>query len=308
MRISKKKIFTIIVLLVSLSCIEKKSPLQSDGETPKENEVPLLSIIKPKSDELFIQNARIDIQVEASDDDGNVAWVKFIIDSTEEFTDFQAPYGYSKFTSGMNMGSHLIEIEVQDDDGMKVNQSILIYLLSNTARDLTVGNKFYYKTTHKTNSNVEYRYQEVIKDTIINGKEYAIIHQQKFNGDQIFESTYYQRSDSTAVYDYGNPESVIFDFSWPVGEHTVTSNDSCSTFGIKTKCINLDETFAGPDGQSWGAYDRIFSKHFGLIYKEYSLYQAGYSLQSHDLEVLTGAVIVGKTYGDILSDINFPIN
>lgn len=153
------------------------------------------------------------------------------------------------------------------------------------AKSLNVGNNWFFNNNYSSES--------VIGDTLFQDTIYQII--ELSNG-----SIKYQRSDSTAVYQYhvsNSQEYVIYDLSWELwsnhltfyGYFVVTDKGYSSFFNQGKQYITIEE-----DG---GMYyeERIYCETFGL-YDRW-----GYDGQSNWSQHLIGAQIDGVNYGTILN-------
>ncbi|MFA7419594.1 MAG: T9SS type A sorting domain-containing protein [Melioribacteraceae bacterium] len=174
--------------------------------------------------------------------------------------------------------------------------TVIVYSQSGNAKSLEIGNKWVYKYwSHSIVYEYSYNSEEVIKDTVINNKFYAVIKTK-------YPSYHYERADSTKIYIYSfynDSEYVKVNFSQ---KGTIVQNG----YYLYADTINF-----------WGR-DRIrIRQETGTGHIEYgnSYYIEGIGLEEISIrghggsyswgQYLVAAYLNGVKYGDTLRvDVN----
>lgn len=117
---SKGLIFGIIALVV----------LFSFSNCKKENQLPTCTITYPNNGDIFEQGDTITISVEADDQDGLIAEVRFYIDDMWFISSTYFPYTYSWNTINETIGNHIIKVTANDNDGGSKTDECTISIIS----------------------------------------------------------------------------------------------------------------------------------------------------------------------------------
>jgi len=178
------------------------------------------------------------------------------------------------------------------------------------SKSLSIGNKFIYSFNSIAGTSLIVK--EVIKDTVINNKEYAVMLREfKRTVDDIINTRIvYERADTLCLYNYyldADYEVLIFNFSWSTsdtiprifndiwcryGRYSVTNSDSSMIFNEICQRI---EIYSNRDD----SINRVtFHRPFGITY----------DLRQQDVgnvEIITleGAIINGTVFGKNESEI-----
>ena len=166
------------------------------------------------------------------------------------------------------------------------------------AKDLTLGNIFYYREYRDFPHGYTYQMYEVIGDTILNEVNYAILRESFFDANKNSYGNVlyvYQRSDERKLYRWNHGESIIFDLDWMIGEKSVTSKGDTAFFGMNVDYIIIGSTFSIPEWQQWGFTVYVYEQHFGLTkFQERVITGGSETLWALDL---IGCQLQGKVFG-----------
>lgn len=111
--------------------------LSSCDKLFNKNNVPSCSIISPLDNQQITSGEVVAIMVEASDDDGSITEVQFIIDEIEVYISNTQPYTYNWNTTGLAPGDHTIKAMCYDDDNASDSDEITIEII--TSQNLNYG-------------------------------------------------------------------------------------------------------------------------------------------------------------------------
>ncbi len=100
----------------------------SDNATEPDNILPVCSITSPLNRSIFHKGETIEISVDASDENGTIRYVQFVIDGEIVFWDNKSPFVYEWDTSDEAYGSHIVSAIGKDDDGETSEHTIRIDL------------------------------------------------------------------------------------------------------------------------------------------------------------------------------------
>jgi uncharacterized protein (TIGR02145 family) len=115
----KGLIFWIIALVV----------LFSFSKCKKENKLPTCTITYPNNGDIFEQGDTITISVEADDQDGLIAEVRFYIDDMWFISSTSFPYAYSWHTINEKIGNRAIKVIANDNDGGSKTDRCIISII-----------------------------------------------------------------------------------------------------------------------------------------------------------------------------------
>ena len=95
----------------------------------KQNQAPSCEITSPLESSEFVKGETITINVTASDPDGSVKEVVFSIDGIVKFTSSSSPYSYDWLTSGEDVGNHVIDATVVDNENKEQSDDCTISII-----------------------------------------------------------------------------------------------------------------------------------------------------------------------------------
>lgn len=157
-----------------------------------------------------------------------------------------------------------------------------------SAKSLTVGNQWYYSIIPEV----------VVGDTIIQGNQYFIINTTSY------PHIRYERSDSSAVYEYNvglEQEFTVYDFDWELNNGYFANN--CY--------IYVSDKGSGSFLNTWREFITIVQDETGFWFeertycREFGLYHRwGWDMQANWESTLNGALIDGIVYGTIVNSNN----
>ena len=105
--------------------------LFSFSNCKKENQLPSCTITYPNNGDEFEQGDTIVISVEANDNDGLIAEVKYYIDDIGIFSSNSFPYKYSWNTLDETTGNHIIKVIAKDNEGGSKTDECTISIIGN---------------------------------------------------------------------------------------------------------------------------------------------------------------------------------
>lgn len=101
-----------------------------DDEKSNDNDAPTCTIVSPTDGEEITQGNTVTISVEAEDDDGSIAEVRFYIDGVGKGSANSFPYNYEWITTEEEIGSHTIKAEAKDNAGATKTDEITVAIVS----------------------------------------------------------------------------------------------------------------------------------------------------------------------------------
>ena len=101
-----------------------------DDEKSNDNDAPTCTIVSPTDGEEITQGNTVTISVEAEDDDGSIAEVRFYIDGVDKGSANSFPYYYEWITTEEEIGSHTIKAEAKDNAGATKTDEITVAIVS----------------------------------------------------------------------------------------------------------------------------------------------------------------------------------
>jgi len=96
----------------------------------EDNDAPTCTIVSPTDGEEITQGNTVTISVEAEDDDGSIAEVRFYIDGVGKGSANSFPYNYEWITTEEEIGSHTIKAEAKDNAGATKTDEITVAIVS----------------------------------------------------------------------------------------------------------------------------------------------------------------------------------
>jgi aryl-phospho-beta-D-glucosidase BglC (GH1 family) len=93
-----------------------------NGDDPgSDNQAPTISLTSPTSGQNFASGATVTLSASASDTDGSIARVEFVVDGNVVSTDTSAPYSYN--AAGLADGSHTVKATAYDNGSPALSAS-----------------------------------------------------------------------------------------------------------------------------------------------------------------------------------------
>ncbi len=105
-----KKFFPVI-LVILVSCIPKNTP-------------PNCMIVAPVDGSVYSRGDDIQVYVEATDDDGEIAEVRLYLDGIGNSSIDIFPYNFTLVTAELEVGTHSLKAEVSDDAGKEAEYEV----------------------------------------------------------------------------------------------------------------------------------------------------------------------------------------
>lgn len=122
---SKNLVFVALAALLSLAIINGCS--KKDEKT---NEPPTCHITYPSDGQQIVKGETVLITADASDGDGSITAVRFLVDNTEKGSDQDHPYTYSWSTLDESIGDHSIKAIAGDNNGESSTDEISVTIVS----------------------------------------------------------------------------------------------------------------------------------------------------------------------------------
>lgn len=116
--------------LIVWSCSE-------DSSTEPENKTPTCSITSPLQNTVFTEGDTFNINVDADDEDGTIAEVRFYIDNIGIGSDSDFPYTCEYSTPVLCSGNHFLKIRAKDNEGEEHTDSIAFGIQPKFPTELT---------------------------------------------------------------------------------------------------------------------------------------------------------------------------
>ncbi|MFC1493386.1 serine hydrolase [candidate division KSB1 bacterium] len=101
---------------------------ESNPSSEAENSCPTCSIVSPSETTVFYLGDEIEIRAEASDIDGDISVVRFLVDEATVSLDSISPYNYVWDSNGEDYGNHQLRIIAYDDINNSSSSSVEITL------------------------------------------------------------------------------------------------------------------------------------------------------------------------------------
>jgi len=120
---------TIKILANAITCIALLFTSACETEDEKVNQAPSCVIIAPTIGQEFVQGETVLISVEASDNDGLIAEVRFYIDDMGIASDDSFPFNYQWATSDVSIGNHTIKVSSFDFSGESNTDEVSIEII-----------------------------------------------------------------------------------------------------------------------------------------------------------------------------------
>ena len=130
---------TIIIALIGMLSVAALIFQSCNKEEEKSNQSPSCKITAPVNGQEIVKGETIMISVQASDSDGSIAEVKFMVDGAELSKANSDPYTYSWVTTNESIGNHSIKATSTDNEGASTSNDISVVLIQGGA-DVPVAN------------------------------------------------------------------------------------------------------------------------------------------------------------------------
>ncbi len=117
------KIITIFLTLISITVLVFQSCKKDED---KINQPPTCQITAPISDQEIAKGDTVIITIEANDNDGNIAEVRYAIDGIGKGFVSSYPFNYSWTTNNESIGTHIIKATSVDNNGGNTSDEISI--------------------------------------------------------------------------------------------------------------------------------------------------------------------------------------
>jgi len=118
------------ILIASIIAFGFAACSKDDDEKSNDNDAPTCTIVSPTDGEEITQGNTVTISVEAEDDDGSIAEVRFYIDGVGKGSANSFPYNYEWITTEEEIGSHTIKAEAKDNAGATKTDEITVAIVS----------------------------------------------------------------------------------------------------------------------------------------------------------------------------------
>ncbi len=106
-----------------------------DKEEEKPNQNPTCNITSPANGQEINKGETITISVDAEDNDGNIAEVRFFIDGVGQGSVTSFPYTYKWKTENESLGNHTLKVTSLDNDGGSSSDDIFVTIIAGTFTD-----------------------------------------------------------------------------------------------------------------------------------------------------------------------------
>jgi len=120
---TKKLIIVLSVLISTLIIISIASCSKGEEKT---NQPPTCEITSPSNGQEFTKGETITIAVNATDDDGSITEVRFLIDNVGKGSTTSFPFNYNWNTDNENLGNHTLKATSIDNSGESTSDEISI--------------------------------------------------------------------------------------------------------------------------------------------------------------------------------------
>ncbi len=122
---------TIIIALIGMLSVAALifQSCNKEDEEEKSNQSPTCKITAPTNGQEIVKGETVVISVQASDSDGSIAEVKFMVDGAELSKANSDPYTYSWITTNESFGNHSIKATSIDNEGASTSNDISVVLI-----------------------------------------------------------------------------------------------------------------------------------------------------------------------------------
>ena len=120
----KPALNTLLCGLLVISSIVFRACDKEESNTP-----PSCEITKPSDGEEIMQGEIVIISVTASDSDGDIDNVLFVIDDVSKGSVSSSPYNYEWNTAGESLGNHTLKATSTDDEGGSTSDQVTIEII-----------------------------------------------------------------------------------------------------------------------------------------------------------------------------------
>ena len=101
---------------------------EDEGTVTPINEAPSCAITSPADNTIFTMGSSITVNVDAVDNDGTIAEVRFYFDDDSIGIDTDLPYSYTIPPASYTESTHTIKVIAEDDDGKEKESQINIIM------------------------------------------------------------------------------------------------------------------------------------------------------------------------------------
>ena len=169
-----KKIVLILTFLVTTLTIVSCFDDDNSSTTEPENKLPTCEITSPANNSEFIVGSTVTVNVDASDEDGEIEKVEFYFDGGLISTATNSPYSIEINTSTYTAGSHIIKAISTDNDNAEKDVSITVILnVQNDNNILFLKNYTEVKEIEYSGSNVSIEVSGSIYSPDVAGPNYV---------------------------------------------------------------------------------------------------------------------------------------
>ena len=139
-----------------------------------ENQPPVVSLTSPANNSVFTEPATITIAANASDADGSIAKVDFLVDGVVVFTDNITPYSYS--WNGVSLGSYNLKAVATDNLGATATSSEITVTVDAAPVIISVSRQI-----NSSSDDAEETSKGVV---VVNGDDIELVYDTKTTGSQ----------------------------------------------------------------------------------------------------------------------------
>lgn len=126
-----------IYLIAIISLFVLSSIVFQNCKKDEDNQAPSCTITSPIEGEECVLDEMVPISVNATDSDGSITSVKFIIDKVEVASVGNSPYKFDWNTSGESIGNHTIKATSIDNEGASASDEVTIQIIEGQSADFS---------------------------------------------------------------------------------------------------------------------------------------------------------------------------